>query len=269
MRYGCQCSRPYFSWNRVVNTMIELSCGGFARLPTGTCVELIAEYLGPVGFIGLALRLIKPSRVDKDILTLRLLFVQRAPVHVAVNEARFMRVTWQPDYPPFWRRLCFRIAEYLKERRSSRPTVTHLLKAMSGNVLARFSDEDLRVLKVVASDSGVFDLELPDRRYWPHALKAFRTIDEGYEDVLDMYNTSAASVVLFVIRFVTYIVRICSACKRLLEERGGFRVDPRNGVQQKNRAGLWFPDPERLAEELALHLAARRQSRREFRGNVS
>ena len=96
MRGGCQCSRPYFSWNRVVNTMIELSCGGFARLPTGTCVELIAEYLGPVGFIGLALRLIKPSRVDKDILTLRLLFVQRAPVHVAVNEARFMRVTWLP-----------------------------------------------------------------------------------------------------------------------------------------------------------------------------
>ena len=90
--------------------------------------------------------------MGKDILSLRLLFVQRAPVHVAVNEARFMRVKWQPDYPPFWRRLCFRIAEYLKETRSSRATVTHLLKAMSGNVLARFSDEDLRVLKVVASD---------------------------------------------------------------------------------------------------------------------
>ena len=192
--------------------MIELACGGFARLPTGPCVKWIAEYLGPVGFIGLALRLIKPSRVDKDILTLRLLFVQRAPVHVAVNEARFMRVTWQPDYPPFWRRLCFRIAEYLKERRSSGPTVTQLLKAMSGNVLARFSDEDLRVLKVVASDSGVFDLELPDRRYWPHALKAFRTIDEGHEDVFHMYNTNAASIILFVIKFVTYVVRFCSAC---------------------------------------------------------
>ena len=96
----------------------------------------------------------------------------------------------------------------------------------------------LCVLKVGASDSGVFDLGPPDRCYWPHALKAFRTIDEGYEDVFDMYNTSIASIVLFVIRFVTYIVRICSSCKRLLEERGGFRVDPRNGVQQKDRAGV-------------------------------
>ena len=179
------------------------------------CVELIEEYLGRVEFIRLALRLVKPSSVDKDILSLRLLFVQRAPVHVAVNDARFMRVTWQPDYPPFWRRLCFRIAEYLKERRSSRPTVTHLLKAMSGNVLARFSDEDLRVLKVVASDSGVFDLEVPDRRYWLQGWKAFRTIDKGYEDVFDIYNTSIASIGLCVIRFVIYIVQFCSSCKRL------------------------------------------------------
>ena len=170
MHHGDLCGRAYFSWNRVVETMIELAGGGFARLLSGVCVELIAEYVGLVGFIGLALRLIKPSRVNKDILTLRLLFVQRAPVHVAVNEARFMRVTWQPDYPPVWRRLCFRLAECLKERRSSGPTVTQLLKAMSGNVLARFSDEDLRVLKVVASDSGVFDLEVSDRRCWLQGL---------------------------------------------------------------------------------------------------
>ena len=102
---------------------------------------------------------------------------------------------------------------------------------MSGNVLAFFIDEDLRVLNVVASDSGVLDLELPDRCYWPHALKAFRIIDEGYEDGFDIYNTSAASVVLFVIRFVTYIVQFCSSCKRSLGERGGFRVDPMTGVQ--------------------------------------
>ena len=97
--------------------------------------------------------------------------------------------------------------ESLNERHGSGHTITQLLNAMSGNVLARFIDEDLRVLKVVASDSGVFDLELPDRRYWPHALKAFRTIDEGYEDVFDMYNTSTASIVLFVLRFVTCIVQ--------------------------------------------------------------
>ena len=159
--------------------------------------------------------------------------------------------------------------ESLNERHGSGHTVTQLLNAMSGNVLARFIDEDLRVLNVVASDSGVFDLEVPDRRYWLQALKAFRTIDKGYVDVFDMYNTSTASIVLFVIRFVTYIVQFCSSCKRLLGERGRVRVDPMTGVQQKNRAGLWFPDPERLAEELALHLAARRQSKREFRANVS
>ena len=38
------------------------------------------------------------------------------------------------------------------------------------------------VLKVGASHSGVFDLGLPDKCYWPQVLKAFRTIDEGYED---------------------------------------------------------------------------------------
>ena len=129
---------------------------------------------------------------------------------------------------------------------------------MSGNVLAFFINDDLRILNVVASDSGAFDLKVPDRRYWRQGLTAFRTIDKGYEDVFDIYNTSIASIGLCVIRFVTYIVQFCSSCKRLLGERGRVRVDPMTGVQQKNRAGLWFPDPERLAEEFELHLVARR-----------
>ena len=68
------------------------------------------------------------------------------------------------------------------------------------------------VLKVGASHSGVFDLGFPDKCYWPQVLKAFRTIDEGYEDVFHMYNTNAASIILFVIRFVTYVVWGCSTC---------------------------------------------------------
>ena len=70
----------------------------------------------------------------------------------------------------------------------------------------------LCVVKVGASQTGVFDLGLADKYYWPQVLNAFRTIDEGHEDVFQMYNTNAAYIILFVIKFVTYVVRFCSAC---------------------------------------------------------
>ena len=70
----------------------------------------------------------------------------------------------------------------------------------------------LCVVKDGASQTGVFDLGLADKYYWPQVLNAFRTNDEGHEDVFQMYNTNAASFILFVIKFVTYVIRFCCAC---------------------------------------------------------
>ena len=49
------------SWNRIVDAMIQFAGGDFAKLPSSMCMKLIAEYVGLVGFIALALSLIKPS----------------------------------------------------------------------------------------------------------------------------------------------------------------------------------------------------------------
>ena len=70
----------------------------------------------------------------------------------------------------------------------------------------------LCVVKDGASQTGVFDLGLADKHYWSQVLNAFRTIDEGHEDVFQMYNTNAASIIFFVTKFVTYVVRFCCAC---------------------------------------------------------
>ena len=67
MQHSDLCVRAYFSWNRVVENMIELAGGSFAELFPGVCVELIAEHVDLARFIGLALRLIKPSSVNKSI----------------------------------------------------------------------------------------------------------------------------------------------------------------------------------------------------------
>ena len=106
MQHSDLCVWAYFSWNRVVETMIELAGGSFAELFSGVCVELIAEYVGLVRFIGLALRLINPSNVNKYIRALGLWLVQHAPVYDRVNKTLFMRVTWELDTPPFLRLLC-------------------------------------------------------------------------------------------------------------------------------------------------------------------
>ena len=69
-------------------------------------MELIAEHVDLARFIGLALRLINPSSVNKYIRTLGLWLVQHAPVYDRVNKTLFMRVTWELDMPPFLRLLC-------------------------------------------------------------------------------------------------------------------------------------------------------------------
>ena len=43
------------SWNRIVDAMIEFPGGDPAKLASGMCVKLIAEYVGLLGFIALAL----------------------------------------------------------------------------------------------------------------------------------------------------------------------------------------------------------------------
>ena len=48
------------SWNRIVDVMIEFPGGDPAKLASGMCVKVIAEYVGLLGFIALALCLIKP-----------------------------------------------------------------------------------------------------------------------------------------------------------------------------------------------------------------
>ena len=100
MQHGDLCARAYFSWNRDVETMIDCAGGTLAQLFPGVGVELIAEYVGLVRFIGLAMRLINPSSVNKYIRTLGLWLVQHAPVYDPVKEALFTRVTRELDIPP-------------------------------------------------------------------------------------------------------------------------------------------------------------------------
>ena len=68
----------------------------------------------------------------------------------------------------------------------------------------------LCVVKDGASQTGVFDLGLADKYYWPQVLNAFR-INEGHEDVFQMYNTNAASFILFCdqICYLRYSVLLC------------------------------------------------------------
>ena len=49
------------SWNRIVDAMIEFSSGDLAKLASSMCMKLIAEYVGLLRSIALALCLIKPS----------------------------------------------------------------------------------------------------------------------------------------------------------------------------------------------------------------
>ena len=66
---------------------------------------------------------------------------------------------------------------------------------------------------------------------------------DSYMDAYDVYGTSARSILMFVLRFVIYISRICPSCRQQLE-RMGFRVHPLWGVQTKNNnKGIWMPDP--------------------------
>ena len=162
MRHSDLCVRTYFSWNRVVETMIALAGGSFAEVLSGVCVELIAEYVGLVRFIGLALRLRKPPRVNECIRTLGLWVVQHASVYDPVNEALFRRVTWELDIPPSLRRLCVRIAAYFTERLSSRRSVMRLLKAKSGAIFARNSYEAVCLFNICTLPSEVVDLDLLD-----------------------------------------------------------------------------------------------------------
>ena len=61
MHRGSQCVKVSVSWNRIVDAMIEFPGGDPAKLASGMCVKLIAEYVGLLGFIALAVCLIKPS----------------------------------------------------------------------------------------------------------------------------------------------------------------------------------------------------------------
>ena len=49
------------SWNHIVDAMIEFPSGDLAKLASSMCMKLIAEYVRLLGFIALALCLIKPS----------------------------------------------------------------------------------------------------------------------------------------------------------------------------------------------------------------
>ena len=160
MQHGDLCARAYVSWNRDVETMIDCAGGTLAQLFPGVGVELIAEYVGLVRFIGLAMRLINPSSVNKYIRTLGLWLVQHAPVYDPVKEALFTRVTWELDIPPVLRLLCVKIAACFTERLSSRRSVMHLLKARSGTMFARFSYEDVCLFNIGTLSSGVVELAL-------------------------------------------------------------------------------------------------------------
>ena len=49
------------SLNRIVDIITEFAGGDFAKLASSMCMKLIAEYVGLLGFIALALCLMKPS----------------------------------------------------------------------------------------------------------------------------------------------------------------------------------------------------------------
>ena len=140
--------------------MRDCADGTSTQLFPGVEEELITEYVGLVRFIGLALRLINPSNVDKYIRALGLWLVQHAPVYDRVNKTLFMRVTWELDMPPFLRLLCDKLAACFNERLSSRRSVTHLLKARSGAIFDRFSYEDVCLFNIGTLSSGVVELAL-------------------------------------------------------------------------------------------------------------
>ena len=160
LEHGDLCARAYFAQKRDVETMRDCADGTSTQLFPGVEEELITEYLGLVRFIGLALRLINPSNVDKYIRALGLWLVQHAPVYDRVNKTLFMRVTWELDMPPFLRLLCDKLAARFNERLSSRRSVTHLLKARSRAMFARFSYEDVYLFNIVTLSSGVDELAL-------------------------------------------------------------------------------------------------------------
>ena len=109
--------------------------------------------------------------------------------------------------------------------------------------MMNFSAHECQILESLLSDAEALDLELPDRRYWTHALTISEDLDGYFADAYDVYGTSARSILMFVLRFVIYISRICLPCRQQLE-RMGFRVHPLWGVQTKNNnKGIWMPDP--------------------------
>ena len=86
--------------------------------------------------------------------------MQHAPVYDPVNEALFMRVTWELDILPFLRLLCVKIAVCFPDRLRTRRSVTHLLKARRGTIFARFSYADVCLFNIVTLSSSVVELAL-------------------------------------------------------------------------------------------------------------
>ena len=219
----------------------------------------LTEFLG-FAFVRILLRMTKPSAdTYTTIVFLRQLLLQRTAEDIVVREGRFNRVNLWPSASSFWRRVCFYIIDYLSKFhhfsfRGVRPTVKDLMRAMMN-----FSAHECQILESLLSDAEALDLELPDRRYWTHALSISEDLDGHFADAYDVYGTSARSILMFVLRFVIYISRICPSCRQQLE-RMGFRVHPLWGVQTKNNnKGIWMPDPVGPCDTLRRCLAESRK----------
>ena len=112
--------------------MIEFASAGIAGLLPGTCMTLIADYVGPVSLIRLGLLLIKPSKINKILPRSHGLRRLRFKI-VARREERFI-----PRHQGRW---------------------FSQLKARSGSICVRYSDGGARVFDLVEPSTSVFKYE--------------------------------------------------------------------------------------------------------------
>ena len=138
---------------------------------------------------------------------------------------------WIPGNDPmkhrkiFWEKLRFQLHAHVS-RLHSLPVETSLRRHTVQELLCHMGIPDgHKHLSSITDANTLLQLEIPERRYWEHW-------HELGSDVMGYLEPSECNVVLGILAFTLYIVRICDTCTEALETEG-YRIHSEFGVQRR------------------------------------